>query len=372
MRVLQVLDNLSRDSGVSSVVVNLYNHIDQKRVRMDFLIFKEGNDSYIDEIESSGGKVYCLKNPLSIKQVLLAIIQIDRFFKTHSNEYDVIHVHSPSLCEFTLKPAMKNGIKSRIIHSHSSMTSPSRVKRLLNSYLQRNIQKYANYFWACSHEAAVFLYGEALVNQNKVTIIRNAINPEKYHFDDSVRTLIRNSVEWNDKTICIHISNYSRIKNVQFLVAVIKKLTDNYSTYRFLFIGDGPTKNELEEMLEKENLSKYCFFTGRTNRVSDFLNAADLLLLPSLKEGLPVVVVEAQATGLPCILSNTITKEVNVGNVQYVNLNFDEWIDTIVQTRKCNSEDRSTASESFRNCRFNILKEAERVQALYNNLGRDK
>ncbi len=370
-KVLMVMDNLYKDSGVVTIIMNLYSLIDKKQVKIDFLIFQGNNssraenNSCVNLVRDNGSKVFILKNPLSVKQCLPAWREVYLFFKEHSNEYDIVHLNSPTLTEFTLRYAKKYGIPHRIIHSHSTMTSPNPIKKIINALLQRRVCKYANHFWSCSSEAAEFLYGKEFCSTHDVELIKNAVRPEKYVYNHSVSIAIREELGWSDCTIVIHVSNFSPIKNIRFLLPVIKATVQKNSKLRYLFVGDGPTRETVEGLLQDQNLSEYVHFTGRTSCVNDYLNAADVLLLPSIKEGLPVTVVEAQACGLRCLVSDSVTKEVNIGNVIFLPLKEESWIEFLSNIEPANIDQRKKACWDFEKSPFNIYNEAKRVERLY-------
>ena len=369
MKVLHVMDNLSKDSGVSSIVLNLCENIND--ISFDFLIFKIDQRSCADEVENELSKVYCLPNPLSPQTFIKAIVQLKQFFKDHAGDYDAVHLHSPTTNEFTLKYAKKYGIRNRIIHSHSTMTSPVFVKKLLNDLLQHNITRYANQYWACSTEAAVFLYGADFVRDNKVELIKNAVDPSEYEFREEERIGMREKLGLIKETVYTHISNYSAIKNLLFLVPIIASVVKKKKEVRFLFVGDGPTREILENNLKKYNLYEYCIFIGRQANIQPYLQVSDAFILPSLKEGLPLTVIEAQANGLPCFISDTITRECNIGNVRYIPLVSEAWERALIEFDPNTVEHRKECSAKFKNSDFNIYREAERVEQTYMGLMSD-
>lgn len=365
MKVLMILDNLSRDSGVSSIVMNLYKNINSDDIQIDFMAFSAGNNSYLDMIQEGGSDVYILPSPLSLKSFFKSLKAIKKFFKEYSKDYDVVHLHSPTLNEFTLKYAKKNGIPNRIIHSHSTMTSPYLIKKCIQIFLQRNITKYANNFFSCSSEAAVFLYGNDFCKKNEVYIVKNAVDTEKFRYSEQQNDLFRKHFKVEDKRIAIHVSNFSQIKNVKFLVYVLKDLVSITDNFRFIFVGDGPTKSEIENLVKELCLQEYCIFTGRRNDVDKLLNVADVLLLPSIKEGLPVTVLEAQANGMKCFVSNSVTKEADAGNVVYLPLIEKEWIDQLINLNRVSTEVRIHACDKFNESEFNIINESKKLESKY-------
>ena len=135
--------------------------------------------------------------------------------------------------------------------------------------------------------------------------------------------------------------------------------------YKFIFVGDGPTKKDVEHLVNEFGLADYCIFTGRRNDVERLLNCGDVLLLPSIKEGLPVAVIEAQANGMKCLVSDTITREADVGDVTYLPLKEEEWIQKLIMINKRSNHERIYACEKFNTTEFNILNEAKRMELKY-------
>lgn len=368
IRILQIMDNIAVSSGVSSVVMNIYRNINREMIQFDFLVSNQAERSYEEEIKSYGGKIYYTGNPLSPKTLINTCIKNKRFFKENSVNYVAAHLHSPTITDMTIKYANKYGIRNIIMHGHSTMFSSNCLKTIVNTYLQRNIPKYANLYFACSTEAAEFLYGKEFCKKNKIELIKNAVEPEKYLFDaESKRNLI-NEWGWNGNTVVVHVSNFSPIKNVAFLIPVIEKVIERRKNIRFLFIGDGTTKNDIETNINSKNLQAYCKFLGSTNRVNYFLNAADVLVLPSIKEGLPVSVVEAQANGIQCLVSDTVTREVNTGNVQFLCLEEKEWINKICECKAISGSERTKKCMDFEKSCFNIKNEVKRLEKIYLHL----
>lgn len=364
MKLLMVLDNLKIDSGVSSIVIGLYRNMPD--ISTDFLIFNRSGRTYIPEVEARGDKVFVLPNPLSPKSLPSAVRKLRCFFKIHAAEYDAVHLHSPSLNEFTLRFASRYGVPVRIMHSHSSISSPSPLKRQLNRILQARVTRYANRFWACSTEAAEFLYGKEFCAHNHVELIANAVDSSAFTYEAVTRERMRLGLGLkNDMPVFAHVSNFSPIKNACFLLNVAKELSERGIDFRLLFVGDGPDHDEVMAKSAAEGVDTKCFFVGRTDDVPSYLQAADCLLLPSIKEGLPVSVVEAQACGLASIVSDTVTRECEAvtGQVKFLPLEVSRWVDALYAFKP--ASDRTALSKAFKASRFNICNEAARVESLY-------
>lgn len=365
VRVLQIVDNLSYDSGVSSFLMNIYRNIDKNKIQFDFLVASKRKESYEHEINSLGGNVFYFGNPFSIKSVINANCLAKAFFKLHVDEYVAFHLHTSTMSLFTLRHIKRFGGQRRIVHSHSSMTSNNKVKALINYILNRFVKPYANCYVACSSEAADFLYGKYSKMRKEAVIICNAVNTSDFYYDVSQRKQLRKRYKIQDEAVLLHVSNFSKIKNTDFLANVITKSAKLNKQMKFVFVGDGPERKRFQDVLMKSNLENRCIFTGRISDVINYFNLADLFLLPSIKEGLPVTAVEAQACGLPCLLSETITKECSSGNVAFLPLVENIWIRYICGFTSLNDDERSKCVETFQNSHLTIENAIQKIENLY-------
>lgn len=365
IRVLNIVDTLNVSCGVCTIVMNLFKHIKCNDIYFDFMVCKTAEESYEKEILEKGSLIYHVGNPLAVTEHISAICKIESFFKEHSKEYDVVHLHSPTLAEFTLKYAKKYGIPHRIVHSHSTVMSTNKVKTVINNFLIQRIKKYATDYWACSTEAAKFLYGDKFCNLNRVELIKNAIDTSMYRFSEEKYIRVREKYNLGENIVITHISNFSYIKNHMFLIDVINECVSKKDKLIFVFVGDGPAKAEFEKKINEEGLSPNVIFVGRKKDVADFYAMSDLVILPSLKEGLPLTVVEAQAGGVPCYISDTITTEANVGGVKYLPIEKSIWVKELLEFTPLKKEERERLSRLVEESFFNIIREAQRVKNLY-------
>lgn len=365
IKVLFIVDNLNKIAGVTTIVYGLYKHLDKKNFQADFLVSKKTNNSYENTIKGLGGRVYYSGNPLSTKEFISTLNYNSEFFKKNASEYNIVYLHSPTIAEMTIRYAKRYGIKNIIIHSHSSMFSSNFLKKLINYILVFRIKKLANHFWYCSREAAEFLYGKQFQSLPDSQWIKNAIDCNKFTYDQLAACDFKENLGMSKAKMALHVSNFSKIKNTSFLVDVIKEVITKDNEWRFIFVGNGPEKVKTEKAIKENGLSDYCLFTGFTDDVKSFMNAADLLLLPSLKEGLPVVTIEAQALGLTCFVTDTITRDADIGGIEYLQLNAQVWADKILAFKPNDSEARDVFSAKVKNSGFNIINEAQKVQKLF-------
>lgn len=368
IRVLFIVDNLDKKTGVATIIYSLYKHLDKRVINADFLVSNKSTYSYESEIKNMGGNVFYSGNPLRISSVFKACRYNNVFFKNNSRNYDIIHLNSPTISEMTIRYAKQSGCRNIIIHSHSSMFSTNILKSIINFLLTYRIKSLANNFWFCSKEAAIFLYGNDYKRLNNTRWIRNAVDVNVFTFNREIYKKTRTELDCFDFKLAVHISNFSKIKNTTFLVEVIKEVINKDSKWRFIFVGDGPERSKTETMLKKENMIDFCIFIGYSDEVSKYLNACDLLLLPSLKEGLPIVTIEAQAVGLKCFVTETITHDADVGNIEYLELNTKKWVDSILSFSPSSVDTRECLSSKFKESDFNIVNEAKRLESLYKQI----
>lgn len=365
IRVLHVVTNLSVNSGVTSVVMNLYKNIDTTKVQFDFLVheYKEPNRS--KEIEEMGGRIFYIKKP-SINNTLGYIKEINDFFKKNQ-EYKIVHGHMENAASIYLQIAKINKVPIRIVHSHNSKGSEKVLKRFRNKILKLPIKHIANELFACSDLAAINLYGKKIYERGNVKIINNGIDIAKYKFNNTTSEEIKNYLGIQNKYVIGHVGRFNKQKNHKFLIEVFAKLEEmDKETEKeniLLLLGEGPLTKMIKDKVKKLKLDDKVLFLGVKSNISEFYQAMDIFVLPSLFEGLPVVGVEAQISGLPCIMSDTITKSINITQkIQFLSLKDgkDKWAKKII-LQKSKIENRSC--DNYEN--FDITIISKRLQEYY-------
>lgn len=366
-KILQIVDNISKDSGVSSVLMNYYRNINRDLFDIDFLVTRKKYDenTYYSEIKELGGNIYVTESPLKSSTCFEANKEIETIIKSNADNYDIYHLHTPSLAFFTLKHIKEYSSAAIIIHSHSSLSSTNKVKACINKFLSKDCKKYADCYIACSDNAAKYLFGVQSTYTQKIVILNNAIDPKKFFFDSKCRERTRQRLGLRDNKCIVHVSNYSKMKNSLFLVEIIELLEEKMpGAYKLLLVGDGPQRKKLETHLNKSKGTHSFIFVGRTENVERYLNAGDFFVLPSLKEGLPLSVVEAQANGMRCLVSDSVTKEVDIGNVLFLPLDATIWADTLMDESKT-KQDRVSNSYGFKKSKFDINNETHVLEQCY-------
>lgn len=297
IRVLQVVTHMNR-GGLETMLMNYYRHIDRTQVQFDFLVHRQARAAYDDEIESLGGVIYRL--PRLVPWSRSYLNALDAFFETHP-EYQIVHVHQDCLSSVILKAAQKHGVQVRIAHSHNSKQDRN-LKYPIKLWYRQFIPKYSTTLFSCGNKAGKWMFGK-----HTFQLLNNAINTAEYSFDNSRRKQIRTSLGIGNNTFVVgHIGRFSPQKNHTFLIDIFSEIKTQNNNSLLLLVGDGDLRPQIEQKVSDLGLTERVIFTGVRSDVSDLLQAMDAFVFPSNYEGLPVTLVEAQASGLPCFISDKV------------------------------------------------------------------
>jgi len=329
IKIAQVI-GMAINGGTESLWMNYYRNIDRTKVQFDFLVESESAIINKNEIERLGGRIILIpsyKNPLKYIKTLTKIFK--------DNKYDIVHSNMNALSFFTLKAAKKAGIKVRIAHSHSTSNKKEWKKNIIKNILRPFSKMYATHYFACSELAGRWLFGNKLYDNGNVTIIKNAIDIDKFKFDEQYRKNIRK--EFNVLEDELLIGNVGRMmpqKNQAFLLDVFAKYHSNNPKSKLMIINDGPLFSELKSKAISLNIKESVIFVGPKSDLFKYYSAFDIFALPSIYEGLGIVLVEAQANGLNCIASSNVPSEADgTGNVKFLQLNEFDWVEAL---KTCN------------------------------------
>lgn len=336
IKVLQIgmTNNLG---GIETFLMNYYKNIDRKKVQFDFINIYD-KLYFEDEIKKMKGKVYKVrsyyKNPFRYIKELIGIIK--------QNNYEIIHCNMNSaVFLYPLIAAKIAKAKVIIAHSHNASNDKGLLKTLLHNINKRFIPLFANTYFACSKEAGEWFFSNTILKQKnkKYFIINNGIDIDKFKFNEEVRKRVRRKFNLEDKTMLIgHIGRFSKQKNHEFIINLIKEIHDENEKVKMWLIGEGEKKNEIENSVKENHIESYVKFLGVRQNVNELLQAIDVFILPSIYEGMPLVAVEAQISGAKCFLSDKITKEAKITNkTEYITINngVQPWKYAIL---KCNYE----------------------------------
>lgn len=316
LRILHVFAEMNR-GGAETMIMNLYRNIDRSKIQFDFIVHTSENCAYDNEIISLGGNIFRIPKYTGTNHFQYKKAWID-FFESNS-DYKVIHGHVRSTASIYLKIAKKFGLIT-ISHSHST-SSGSGIIAVIKNILQFPIRYIADYLFACSEDAGKWLYGKNACHKENFFILKNAIDAKKYIFNEEIRNEVRKKFNIENKFIIGHIGRFNTPKNHNFLVDIFKAIHDENENSVLMLIGEGNLKNRIKEKVNKLGLANDVIFTGVRSDIPELLQAMDVFVFPSLYEGLGIVVIEAQAAGLPCVVADTIPKEALITkNVEQISL----------------------------------------------------
>lgn len=367
IRILHIVSSLNINAGVMSVIMNYYRRIDRSRIQFDFLYMEETEADHKKEITELGGRTFLVPYPtFRIKDQK----RLRSFFEEHRNEYIAVHCHPIWAAEIVSREAKRSGIKHIIQHSHSTKFAETKKSEIRNRLLVKFIGAFATDYIACSPEAA-YLFGKRKVATGKVMILPNAINIDLYTFSQELRKTIRSEFECSENTILFgNIGRLSRPKNQLFVLEIFKEIHADIPDSKLLIVGEGGLREEIERKIAAYGLTDSVTLTGKRRDIKAILSGLDVFLMPSLFEGSPVSALEARASGLPCLLSDTITNSVEMDGISFISLkqNATSWAKQAIEYYYSRLEfDRSNYSELIRKG-FDITKTTEQLQNFYFNL----
>ena len=363
--VAHIMGKWLRTDGVESVVMNYYRNIDKSKVQFHFICDEDSTDIPYDEIEKLGGKVIVVP---PYQKLFKYQKELYKIFK--ENNYKIVHSHISTLSIFPLRIAKKAGVPIRIAHSHSTSNKKEWKRNLIKNILRPFSKVYANVFFGCSQLSGKWLFGNKAFLNGNIKIINNAIDLEKFKFNKEKRNEIRKEIGLDEDTILIgHIGRFVTQKNHEFLIDVFDEIHRRKQNSKLILIGQGNLKEKIKQKIKELGIEEYVIFTGQINNVSDYYNAMDIFVLPSLYEGLPVVGIEAQANGLLCEFSTDMTKETKVlSTTRFISLKetAKKWAEIILEDYK-NFKRKDSFDEMTKN-NFNIIEEAKKLEKCYINL----
>lgn len=363
VRIIHMIGSLDI-GGSQTMIMNIYRTIDRNRIQFDFIVDHSDQLYFKEEIEKLGGKVFVMPR-FTGKNIFQVQKAWNCFFDAHP-EYHVLHSHVRSYSSIYFPIAKKHGIKT-IAHSHST-SNGSGIKSIVKIILQYPLRYEADYFFGCSLKAGEWLFGKKIVQSDRYFTIKNAIDTQKYFFNRKQRSILRNQLRIEeDVTVFIHVGRLHEAKNHIFLLHVFAMLIKEIPNSMLLLVGDGELLSEIEKQIEQLNLKSNVKMLGARTDIPDILNAADVFLFPSKWEGLPVTVVEAQASGLPCFVSDKITKEVGISElVKFLPIDkgTQVWIDAIKETDLT----RKNVIDKIIQAGFDIKKSVEWLTKFYEEI----
>lgn len=338
--------------GIESMMME-FMKCEKQKYNFSILVEHDIEQNVLQYLTALGIRVVRIPNFKNLNFISY-IMNLRRAFV--NNKVDIFHSHDYSLRVLPLFFARWNGIKKRIVHVHSSSLEGTRFVNLKKMIINFNLRKNATSIVYCSHNA------EQFVNLGRGEVIYNGMNPSIFHYDREKRLKVRKEHNFDeDDIIILQIGRLVPVKNFEFTIKVLKKLPSNY---KLLILGDGSLKNDLKNIIKRNRLGKRVVFVGNVSNVPDYMSASDIFVLPSMFEGLPITLLEGISSGLPCFVSNTVTKDVStLKNLTYLNLKASDWADKILETKKC--ANREGFYKYMESTIFNVNNFCRKLEGVY-------
>ncbi len=368
IKVLHFVATVGTPGGVQSLLKNYYELIDHSKIHFDFAVFDKNDFGFEKEFTDMGCKIYYIPpKKAGLKNHINAIKKI-----FENEKYDIVHTHQNFRGALTIYEAWKYKIPVRIVHSHRANAPESFKVKILRKMITPFIKRMSTDWWACGKAAAIWMFGQRAFETNKVHILNNAIDVLKFDYNEAIRNEYRKKLNVENNFVIGMVGRFYMPKNHAFLVKLFEKLHNQNPNARLLLVGEGELQEDIIKMVKELNLTNYVIFTGAKKNVSDYLQAMDVFVLTSIFEGLPVVLVEAQSAGLPCVTSKRVTDEVCVTDlVTYLehDASDDVWIKAI---KDYSTKKRKSYRKIMEKSIYNIKKEAKELELLYERRVKDE
>lgn len=314
IRVLQVVGRMDR-GGIETMIMNLYRNIDRSKVQFDFLCHFGREAAYNDEIRAMGGRIYEMpalrdEHNVFFWRFFLYLWALNKFFREH-REYKIVHGHMTHTAALYLPVAKKYGVTCRIVHSHSTH-SKSGLLGILTDFLHKFATIDATHFFACTEATKKWFFSDEIINSGEIYLLANAIDAKRFRFDPDTRFRMRREFGIEENVVVGCVGRFRQEKNQGFMLDVLKSMLEIEPNTMLLFAGDGPYEEKVKNKANEQGLQEHIIFLGMRSDVQDVMQAMDVFVLPSLWEGMPLVGIEAQASGLHCVVSDGVSKELDV------------------------------------------------------------
>lgn len=349
--------------GVESVVMNYYRNIDKSKIQFDFICDDDSTNIPRAEIESMGGRIILIP---PYQKVFKYQKELKRVLR--EGNYRIVHSHINALSVFPLRAAKKAGVPVRIAHSHSTTNKKEWKKNILKMVLKPFSKVYATHYFACTEHAGRWLFGDKTFDEGKVYILNNAIDLDKFKYNEEVRRAKRKDLNIDDDTIVIgHAGRFVAQKNHEFIIDIFNEVHKQNKNTKLMLIGKGPLEEHIKEKVEQYRLTEAVMFLGqRPDDIHELYQAMDIFLFPSLYEGLGMVAIEAQCSGLPCICSTEVPEAAKVtNNIEFIDLqeNIEKWTEEVLL--HINNSRKEDYIDQVEKCGYNIRQEVKELEKKY-------
>ncbi|RDI45716.1 glycosyltransferase [Falsibacillus pallidus] len=367
IKILHVVGAMNR-AGTETLLMNIYRNMNREKVQFDFISYSKNDAHYDREIKDLGGRIIKLSKTNSI-------LELYNIMKKYG-PYDAVHSHTLFHCGLANLAAFFSGVKVRISHAHTTKDDDSNFARKLYIHSMRTLIKiFSTHFLACSQEAGKYLFGGKLLERERFKFFPNSIEYSSF-LKKPIHEVekIKKEMQLEKNIVIGHIGRFSESKNHYFLLTIMKIIKKKKLPIKMVLVGDGNLKAELEEMVAKEGMTEDIKFAGIREDIPALLHTMDLFVFPSKYEGLGIVLLEAQASGLHCIVSEAIQPEADMklGLMTRLHLSDGEnvWADTIIAKaiKKQRENDTKKINQAFEEQGFSIFNGIEELMNIYQDI----
>ena len=362
--------NKCDSGGQKSLVMAYLRNFDRSRVQFDLIVDADSNSIPYEEVEKLGGRVFVIPPYQKIFKHLSAL---KRIFS--DNDYDVLYAVNNTMNIFPLYVAKKKGVKVRVSESLTMASHQELLKTVLKTVLRFFSHCWCNYYMANGRDCGIYQFGKKAMEQGKVAIFLSPVDAKANTFNPELRAITRKKYGWENKIVYGFIARFEKQKNPLFLIDIMYFISRKQENAHFVIIGAGSLEKKMKERINEYEMGNRLSWLGRREDIKQFYNAFDAFLLPSLYEGLPMVGVESQATGLPVFFSENITKEAGISELgHYISLKkpADEWADVIIEETKKSIPNRRGREDDLIKCGFDSVTESNRLLDFFEKAVREQ
>lgn len=356
IRILHIVTYMGR-GGLETMLMNYYRAVDRKKIQFDFLVHRSFEADYDQEILELGGKIFRVSRMVPWSRSYDT--KLKAFFKGHP-EYQIVHVHQDCLSSVALRCAKECGIPVRIAHSHNS-SQDKNWKYVVKRFYMKKIPDYATDLLACSHTAGEWMFGG-----KPFEIVYNAIEIKRYFYHRETAREMRSKLGVNNDYVIGHVGRFYPQKNHKFLIDVFYECTKINNSVKLILVGDGKEKKQIQNKINLLGIQDKVIFTGDRADVNKILQAMDVFVFPSLYEGLGISILEAQAAGLPCVISSSIPDDCIVTKelVHKISLHDSaaQWAKKVMELK---GRSRTETAGEIRNAGYDIRNAAKKLELFY-------
>ena len=329
IRILHVFAELD-SGGVSNFVMNIYREIDRSQIQFDFAVTDGLRSLYDSEVIEKGGRIFYFDNPKDLTGILRRVLR-------ENGSFHAVHSHLFFYSGLILAEAKKAGVPIRIAHAHNAHTGESRsVPRIAYERgMQMLIRTNATHMLGCSEKACRYVFGDKIMKDNRAMVMPDGIDCGRFAFDIETRRAVREEYGLNNKFVVGHVGHFNPAKNHEKILSVFSEVCHRRTNAVLLLVGDGEIEQEVRNQTEQLGLTDKVVFAGAHKDVERFYQAMDVFVFPSRYEGFGMAMIEAQASGLPCVASDVVPIETNVsGRTKYLSLDASNeiWAESLLSS----------------------------------------